>query len=69
MITEEMLKRILDKAIGKAVEDTRKYFEETVVVDFYSMDTISKKITVVVDFAESVGYDFSNDIKNTNSQK
>ena len=51
------------------MEDIRKYFEETVVVDFYSMDTISKKITVIVDFAESVGYDFSNDIKNTNSQK
>jgi hypothetical protein len=28
MITEEMLKRILDKAIEKAVENTRKYFEE-----------------------------------------
>jgi hypothetical protein len=55
--------------IGKAVEDTRKYFEETVGADFYSMDTISKKITVVVDFAESVGHDFSHDIKNTNSQK
>lgn len=63
MITDEQLKRILDKAIEKALEVERKYLEETIVAEFNSSNSFSKKITIVTDFAETVGYDYSNDIK------
>ena len=67
MISEKQLKEILDRAIEKTLEDTRKYIEETVIADFNSADTFSKKITIVANFAESVGYDYAEDIKNIDS--
>ena len=65
MITDEQLKRILDKAIEKALEVERKYLEETIVAEFNSSNSFSKKITIVSDFAETVGYDYKEDLKDS----
>lgn len=57
MYSEKQLKELLDKAIEKCVNDTKKYLEETVVSKFNAADELHKKYNIVMDFIDSIDYD------------
>lgn len=62
MYTEELLNKILEKAIDyyqkgikEGIDLTRKKYSE--------LDKDHKKFNFVIEFADSVGYDYTNDFK------
>jgi hypothetical protein len=61
LITETSLQSILDKSIEKCVNDLKQHFEDTIIKKFNSANSIRQKIDIVLEFAESVNYDYSND--------
>ena len=58
--TEEQIKHILDAAIEHSLNDARQYFEDTIVAEYNNAKNYHQRFNLVIDFAESVGYDCYN---------
>lgn len=61
MPSEKQVEHILYAAIEHSLNDARQYFEDTIIVEYNKANTYSKRFHLVVDFAESVGYDYQKD--------
>lgn len=60
MYSEKQLKKILDDAIDKTIQDIKQRFEETIITEFNSATTLHRKFNLVMDFIDSVDYDINN---------
>lgn len=60
MYSEKQLKKILDDAIEKTINDVKQHFEKTIIADFNSAETLHRKFNLVMDFIDSVDYDINN---------
>ena len=58
MPSEEQVRHILHAAIEHSLNDARQYFEDTIVAEYNKTQTYSKRLHLVADFAESVGYEY-----------
>ena len=58
MLSEEQVRHILHAAIEHSLNDARQYFEDTIVAEYNKTQTYSKRLHLVADFAESVGYEY-----------
>ena len=56
--SEEQVRHILHSAIEHSLNDARQYFEDTIVAEYNKTQTYSKRLHLVADFAESVGYEY-----------
>lgn len=56
--SEEQLRHILHAAIEHSLNDARQYFEDTIVAEYDRTPTYSKRLHLVADFADSVGYEY-----------